>query len=220
MALMLAGRWLHSAGCLGVNSSTQSGERSGFWMQVQWKLPSVGGRPRRRLVLGRPQSPAGVPEEGLDRRAVLHVGLPMEAVADGVLAERGGERLAAGGRHLHRRTPPADLLGRVVPGEGGRLLGAGRQSHLEDARAAPPLAAEEQLPVAVDQRPRDAELAVDRASRSPGRGRPTSGTADGARLCSIVTPAGRGRRISSGGTSGAAPPLAAAGWCAAARPHR
>ena len=34
-----------ATGCLGVNNSTQSGDRSGFWMHVHWKLPSTGGRP-------------------------------------------------------------------------------------------------------------------------------------------------------------------------------
>src|SRR5262249_62422906 len=92
---------------------------------------------------------------------VLHVGFATEAVVYGVLTECGGEGLAAGGRHFHRRAPPADLPGSVVPGEGCRLLGTGGQSNLEDTGATPPLAAEEQLPVRVDQRPRDGELPMD-----------------------------------------------------------
>ena len=47
-------------------------------------------------------------------------------------------------------------FGRAVPGDGSRLLGPGRQPHLEEARAAPPLAAEQKLAVTVDQRPRHA----------------------------------------------------------------
>src|SRR6516225_1984395 len=91
-----------------------------------------GGEPRGRVVLGRPHSPARVPEEGLNRGAVLHVGLATEAVAYGVLTKCGGERLAAGGRHFHRRAAPAYLLGSAVPGDGCRLLGTGGQSNLKD----------------------------------------------------------------------------------------
>src|SRR5262245_6180762 len=82
-------------------------------VEVSQRSGETGGR----VVLGRPHSPARVPEEGLNRRAVLYVGLATEAVAYRVLAECGGKGLAAGGRHLHRRAPPADLPGSVVPAE-------------------------------------------------------------------------------------------------------
>src|SRR5262249_49410809 len=91
-----------------------------------------GGGPPGRGGLGRPHSPASAPEEGRNRRAVFHVRLATEAVADGVLTECGGEGLAAGRRHFHLRAPPADLPRSAVPGEGCRLLGTGGQSNLKD----------------------------------------------------------------------------------------